>query len=92
MRVMRVLGICLLVVGLVGFVIIALSIYEAMGDVPSQNLENLVGIAWPILLAMIVIGLVLIIASIVIAGWKKHTGFKILGESGELNDRPNDEL
>jgi H+/Cl- antiporter ClcA len=90
---MRVLGILLLVVGLVGFAIIAFCIFhEVMGDYPSQNLHNIVGIAWPILLAMIVVGFVLIIASLVIAGWKKQAGSKIPGESCKLNDRPGDEL
>ncbi len=60
-----------------------------MGDNPNQNLDNIVRIACPILLAIVIIGVVLIIASL---GWKKQTGSKKPGESGGLNDKADDEL
>jgi hypothetical protein len=83
---MRALGICLLLIGLVSFGIIVLRIvYSLLGDYPDQNLYNIADIAWPICLAMIIVGAVLIIASL---GWKRQTGSKTPGGSGELDDKP----
>ncbi len=78
---MRALGICLLVIGLVGFGLIGLGIFNEM---------LIVGFfAWPILLAMIIIGAILIIASL---GGEEQTGSENSDESDKLNDKPGDEL